>query len=76
MPNEKNIGENMAGSLSKRFAIKPSMPFERVIVFVDGNYLRKRCKDFGGHDNINWGKLAWTFIRMFNILEIIRLMQI
>jgi len=66
MPKQEQLGEQLAENLKKRFAIKPSMPFERVMVFVDGNYLRKRCKDFGGHDNINWGKLAWTFIRMFN----------
>jgi uncharacterized LabA/DUF88 family protein len=52
--------------LVKKFAIKPNMPFERVMVFVDGAYLRKRCEEFGGHDNIKWSKLSWTFIRMFN----------
>jgi uncharacterized LabA/DUF88 family protein len=48
------------------FAIKPNMPFERVVVFIDGAYLRIRCKEFGGHDNIKWSKLSRTFIRMFN----------
>ena len=60
------LEEKLVKDLKKRFVIKPSMPFERVMVFVDGGYLRKRCKDFGGHQNINWGKLSWTFIRMFN----------
>ena len=50
----------------KKFAIKPNMPFERVMVFIDGAYLRKRCKEFGGHDNVKWSKLSWNFIRMFN----------
>lgn len=31
-----------------KFAIKPNMPFERVMVFIDGAYLRIRCKKFGG----------------------------
>lgn len=66
MSIKKNYGEQLAENLKQRHAIKPSMPFERVMVFVDGNYLRKRCKDFGGHDNINWGKMSYTFIRMFN----------
>jgi len=51
---------------TEKFAIKPNMPFERVMVFIDGAYLRIRCKEFGGHDNINWSNLSWTFIRMFN----------
>lgn len=68
MPDQKQLGDETADRLKRRFAIKPSMPFERVFVFVDGNYLRKRCKDFGGSDNISWGKLSWTFIRMFNTL--------
>jgi len=52
--------------ITEKFAIKPNMPFERVMVFIDGAYLRKRCEEFGGHDNIKWAKLSWTFIRMFN----------
>ena len=66
MSSQAPVGDRLATSLKKRFAIKPSMPFERVLVFVDGAYLRKRCEEFGGHDNINWEKLSWTFIRMFN----------
>lgn len=54
------------GKSAEKFATKPSMPFERVIVFVDGGYLRELCKDFGGHDNVAWGRLSATFIRMFN----------
>jgi len=64
--NQIPLGWELSEQLEKRFAIKPSMPFERVMVFVDGNYLRRRCGDSGGHDNISWGKLSWTFIRMFN----------
>lgn len=50
----------------EKFAVKPNMPFERVMVFIDGAYLRKLCEKFWGHDNIRWSKLSWTFIRMFN----------
>lgn len=51
---------------AEKFAVKPYMPFERVMVFVDGAYLRKRCTEFWGHDNIRWSRLSWSFIRMFN----------
>jgi uncharacterized LabA/DUF88 family protein len=51
---------------AQKFAVKPSMPFETVMIFIDGAYLRKRCKDFWGHDNIRWSRLSWSFIRMFN----------
>jgi uncharacterized LabA/DUF88 family protein len=54
------------GKFVDKFAIKPNMPFERVMVFVDGAYLRTRCREFGGHDNIKWSKLSWTLIRLFN----------
>jgi len=50
----------------KRYAIKRNMPFERVMVFIDGAYLRIRCKKFGGHDDIRWSSLSWQLIRMFN----------
>lgn len=63
------LSEKLTQSLKTRFAIKPSMPFERVMVFIDGAYLRKRCEESGRHDNISWGKLSWTFIRMFNTLS-------
>jgi len=66
MSNQLPLSDSLTESLKKRFAIKPSMPFERVMGFIDGNYLRRRCRDSGGHDNISWGKLSWTFIRMFN----------
>jgi uncharacterized LabA/DUF88 family protein len=55
-----------AKKFSEKFAADFSKPFERVMVFVDGAYLRKHCKDFWGSDKIKWGKLSWTFIRMFN----------
>ena len=51
---------------SEKFAANFTKPFERVIVFVDGGYLRELCKKYGGHDNINFGRLSWAFIRMFN----------
>lgn len=50
----------------EKFAVKTSMPFERIMVFVDGGYLRRLCKEFWGHDNIRWSRLSWSFIRMFN----------
>lgn len=53
-------------TLKRRFKIKENMPFERVIIFVDGAYLRIRCTEFGGHDNIKWSNLSWKSIRMFN----------
>lgn len=66
MSSQELLSDKLTRTLKKRFAIKPSMPFERVMVFVDGAYLRRRCEEFGGHDNIKWGRLSWTFIRMFN----------
>lgn len=54
---KRQLGDRLTENLETRFAIKPSMPFERVMGFIDGNYLRKRCRDSGGHDNISWGKL-------------------
>ena len=35
----------------------PFIPFERVIIFIDGNYLRKRFKEFFGDDNIDFFKV-------------------
>jgi len=51
---------------SEKFAVDFSRPFERVMVFVDGGYLRGLCKKYWGHDNMDWGRLSWSFIRMFN----------
>ena len=47
----------------------PPKPFERVIIFIDGGYLRKLCKDFFGHDNINFKKLGLALIHRFNKLS-------
>lgn len=44
----------------------PPKPFERVMVFVDGGYLRELCKDFFGHDNIDFRKFHRELIRLFN----------
>ena len=55
-----------AKKFSEKFAADFSKPFERVMVFVDGGYLRELCKRFGGHDNVKWARLSWSFIRMFN----------
>ena len=43
-----------------------SKPLERIMVFIDGGYLRELCKRYYGHDNLIFGKLSWTFIRMFD----------
>lgn len=41
-------------------------PFEKVMVFIDGGYLRETCKKRYGHDNIEFGRLSLGFIRFFN----------
>jgi uncharacterized LabA/DUF88 family protein len=58
--NGKSIGQRTLEQLEK---IKP---FERVMVFVDGGYLRNLCKKYGGHDNIDFSHLSWVFINMFD----------
>ena len=44
-------------------------PLERLMVFVDGGYLRSLSKAFFGHDRIHFGRLVPTFIQMFNTLS-------
>lgn len=51
-------------SLDKQPA--PPKPFERVMVFIDGGNLRKLCRDFFGHDNIDFKKLHQELILLFN----------
>jgi uncharacterized LabA/DUF88 family protein len=48
---------------------KPPKPFERVMIFIDGGYLRELCKDFFGHDNIDFKKLRLGLIQRFNNLS-------
>lgn len=35
----------------------PFIPFEKVTIFIDGNYLRRRFKEFFGDDNIDFFKV-------------------
>jgi uncharacterized LabA/DUF88 family protein len=64
MPLEIGNGEAVDEGVLN--ALKAVKPFERVMIFVDGGYLRELCKGLYKNDNINFGKLSWTFIRMFN----------
>jgi len=48
-------------------------PFERVMVFIDGAYLRELCDKHFKEKNVLYARarsvfarLSWTFIRMFN----------
>ena len=48
-------------------------PFERLMVFIDGAYLRELCDTYFGKKNILYAharsafaRLSWTFIRMFD----------
>jgi uncharacterized LabA/DUF88 family protein len=43
-------------------------PLERVMVFVDGGYLRELSKNLEKTDTINYSHLSWVFIRMFNTI--------
>ena len=52
----------------RTFGEAPSKPFERVIVFIDGGYLRELCKDHYGHDKIDFKKLRLWLISYFNRL--------
>ena len=42
-------------------------PLERVMVFVDGGYLRKTMKDLFHNDEVDWIKLRDFFVRKYNI---------
>ena len=46
--------------------IELSRPLERVMVFIDGGYLRELSKHLYGHDKIDFAHLSRLFIRMFN----------
>ena len=41
-------------------------PFEKIIVFVDGGYLRGLCKTYCGHDNIQVKSLRDGIVNAFN----------
>jgi len=48
----------------------PPKPFERVMVFIDGGYLRELCKKFYKHDNIDYEKFRQDLINLFNRYDI------
>ena len=47
----------------------PPKPFERVMLFIDGGYLRELCKKYYGHDSINFDGLRQLLIGNFNLSE-------
>jgi hypothetical protein len=53
-------------SLDKPKRVIIPKPFEKVIVFIDGGYLRETCKKHHGNDNIDFAHLSWRLIKMFN----------
>ncbi len=44
----------------------PQKPFEKVMVFIDGGYFRKLCKDIFGNDNINFENLLGLLVHGFD----------
>ena len=55
--------------MPRSLSAKPPKPFERVMVFVDGGYLRELCKKYYKHDNIDFEALYHGLIRNFNDYE-------
>jgi len=52
--------------MSKRnIPLCPIKPFERVMVFIDGGYLRGLHKQYYKHDNIDFGKLFQIIHQMY-----------
>lgn len=49
---------------------KPPKPFERVMVFIDGGYLRELCKKYFGHDNIDFREFRSQLIENFNKYDV------
>lgn len=45
-------------------------PLERVMVFIDGGYLREFCKDWFGHDNLDFKKIRDNLMYRFEKLQI------
>lgn len=41
---------------------------EKVMIFIDGGYLRKLCTDYCGHDRINFTKLGDVLQRMYSTI--------
>lgn len=46
----------------------PWKQLERVMIFIDGGYLRKLCRDHCGHDRIDFTKLANVLQRMYSTI--------
>jgi uncharacterized LabA/DUF88 family protein len=44
----------------------PPKPYEKVMVFIDGGYLRQLCIDHCGNDDINFENLLGLIIRAFD----------
>jgi uncharacterized LabA/DUF88 family protein len=42
---------------------------QRVMAFIDGGYLRDKCKKFFKHDNIGFSRLSFSLIKMFNTIR-------
>jgi uncharacterized LabA/DUF88 family protein len=49
----------------KKIPLCPIKPFERVMVFIDGGYLRGLHKQYYKHDKIDFGKFFQTIHRMY-----------
>lgn len=65
---EKELPLHLGSSevLVEKYKFDFTKPFERVMVFIDGAYLRERCKKYWGRYDIHWGKLSASLLRMFN----------
>lgn len=46
----------------------PIKPTERLMVFIDGAYLRKVFRDLFGDDKIDWKKFHHAMLGMYNVL--------
>ena len=53
-------------STSASSATQFPKPFEKVMAFLDGGYLREAFKKKFGHDRIKYGYIAPLFIQLFN----------
>ena len=44
-------------------------PLERVMIFIDGGYIRRKCRELFGDDNISYWKLRNDLQHMYNIAK-------
>lgn len=56
-------------STGRRIRLVDPRPFERIMVFVDGGYLRELCLEFFGNDNIKFDTLRKDLVSAFNNQE-------